>query len=360
VEDSLISSPSTLVTESWVGEPDPSIPKSLRRTGELRQESGRAPASARCTAMARIAHEVEAVAPLRSTVLITGETGTGKGVIARRIHEFSNRKDCPFVHVDCAALAANLIESELFGHERGAFTGAVDRRIGRFEAAGDGTIFLDEIGELPLGLQSKLLHVLQERSFERIGGNRSLRMSARVIAATHRDLESDVRHGRFREDLLYRIDVFRLELPPLRERVEEIPGLIEDGLSRIADELRLLPPSLPDAVMQRLLRHPWPGNIRELMNVLERLVIRNGAGLLDDLSVDRLFSAGSTGVGSARPARGGPLPAAGSEAEREILEAELAESGGNVARVARRIGIARSTLRYRLARHDLKHLVPND
>jgi transcriptional regulator with GAF, ATPase, and Fis domain len=310
--------------------------------------------------MVRIAREVEAVAPLRSTVLITGETGTGKGVIARRIHEFSNHKDRPFVHVDCAALAANLIESELFGHERGAFTGAVDRRIGRFEAAGNGTIFLDEIGELPLGLQSKLLHVLQERSFERIGGNRSLRMSARVIAATHRDLESEVRHGRFREDLLYRIDVFRLELPPLRERVEEIPGLIEDGLSRIAGELRLSPPALPDAVLQRLRHHPWPGNVRELMNVLERLVIRNGAGLLDDLSVDRLFSGRSQGVGSARPARGGPLPAAGSEAEREILEAELAESGGNVARVARRIGIARSTLRYRLARHDLKHLVPND
>ncbi len=311
-------------------------------------------------AMARIAREVEAVAPLRSTVLITGETGTGKGVIAGRIHEYSNRKDRPFVHVDCAALAANLIESELFGHERGAFTGAVDRRIGWFEAAGNGTIFLDEIGELPLSLQSRLLHVLQDRSFQRIGGNTPLRMSARVIAATNRDLESEVRQGRFREDLLYRVDVFRLELPPLRERVEDLPGLIEKGLARIADELHLLPPSLPDVVLQRMQHHPWPGNVRELFNVLERLVIRHGASLLDDLSLDQLFSVHSQNVAPSRFRPCGPLPAAGSEAERDILEAELAESGGNVARVARRLGIARSTLRYRLALHNLKYLIPTD
>ncbi len=310
--------------------------------------------------MARIAREVEAVAPLRSTVLITGETGTGKGVIAGRIHECSNRKDRPFVHVDCAALAANLIESELFGHERGAFTGAVDRRIGRFEAAGNGTIFLDEIGELPLSLQSKLLHVLQDRSFQRIGGTTPLRMSARVIAATNRDLEAEVRQGRFREDLLYRVDVFRLELPPLRERVEDLPGLIEKGLARIADELQLRPPSLPDVVLQRMQHHPWPGNVRELFNVLERLVIRHGASLLDDLSLDQLFSVHSQNVGPSRFRPFGPLPAAGSEAERDILEAELAESGGNVARVARRLGMARSTLRYRLALHNLKYLMPTD
>jgi transcriptional regulator with GAF, ATPase, and Fis domain len=360
MEDSLISSPTD--SKSWIAErreANRSRQQTLPQDGESHASTENS-STTECLEMARIAKEVEAVGPLRSTVLITGETGTGKGVIASRIHECSNREDRPFVHVDCAALAANLIESELFGHERGAFTGAVDRRIGRFESAENGTIFLDEIGELPLGLQSKLLHVLQERRFERIGGNRSFRMSARVIAATNRNLESEVQRGRFRQDLLYRVDVFRIELPPLRERVEDIPGLVESGLEKIATELGVSRPSLPDPVLQRLRRHTWPGNVRELMNVLERLVIRHGAGLLDELSIDQLFRRHPQGVDRISSPHHGRLPAAGSDAEREILEHELAESGGNVARVARRIGIARSTLRYRIARHDLKHLVPTD
>lgn len=311
-------------------------------------------------AMQRIRREVEAVASLQSTVLITGETGTGKGLLARSIHDHSNRKDRPFVHVDCAALAANLIESELFGHERGAFTGATERRSGRFEAAGDGTIFLDEIGELSPRLQSKLLHVLQDRSFERVGGSKPLRMTARVIAATNRDLESDVRQERFRADLLYRLDVFRLTLPPLRERGEDIPGLIESGLKTIARELRLLPPSLSGEVLERLQHQEWPGNVRELMNVLERLVIRHGAGLLDDLTLDQLIPRQPQNGAPSQSPNVSALPAAGSATEREILEAALASSGGNVARVARRLGIPRSTLRYRLALHDLKSLIPTD
>lgn len=350
---SLISCSTTQVPEPWTTEGSQSNParKHPAHLNEKCERSDSGWGAAKSPAMWRIHREIEAVAPLRSTVLITGETGTGKGVMARRIHELSNRGNCAFVHVDCAALAANLLESELFGHDRGAFTGATDRRIGRFEAAGSGTIFLDEIGELPPSLQSKLLRVLQERTFERIGGNQPLQMSARVLAATNRDLESEVRHGRFRKDLLYRLDVFRIELPPLRDRAEDIPNLIESGLGAIADDLRLLPPTLSEEVLDRLLYHEWPGNLRELMNVLERLMIRHSAGLLGDLAPDQLFS---------RQPHAGPRSAPRSKTEREALEAELAASGGNVSRVARRLGIARSTVRNRIASYDLKHLIPTD
>jgi transcriptional regulator with GAF, ATPase, and Fis domain len=314
----------------------------------------------RSPAIERIHRDVKAVAPLRSTVLITGETGTGKGVMARLVHHLSNRKDRPFVHVDCAALNASLIESELFGHDRGAFTGAMGRRVGRFEAAGNGTIFLDEVGELSQRLQSKLLRVLQDRSFERIGENQTLRMNARVIAATNRDLELEVREGRFRKDLLYRLDVFRLEMPSLRDRIEDIESLIESGVKAIADDLDLSPPLLTNPIIERLQRHDWPGNLRELMNVLERLVIRHSAGLLGEFTPDHLFPHQGQ---NASPARGpvmSPRSNASSTSERAILEAELTASGGNVSRVARRLGVARSTLRNRIKHHNLRHLIPSD
>jgi len=367
MEDSMTSTP-TSTAKSWVDE-GPAIStqqRNLRPIGPSRKAGVSQPEIVRNPAMVRITREIEAVAPLRSTVLITGETGTGKGVTARRIHRLSNRRDRPFVQVDCAALPANLIESELFGHERGAFTGAVDRRAGLFEGAENGTVFLDEIGELPLTLQSKLLHVLQDRTFTRVGGTRSHRMSARVIAATNRNLFSEVRRGRFRQDLLYRIDVFRVELPPLRERVDDISALIDQGLETIASELRLRPPTLSRTVRNALERHTWPGNLRELMNVLERLVVRHAANLLDDFAVDQLFSTATQIPDSPRPPHAlhspptGPLPDPGSDAERHLLAAALTECGGNVARVARRLGIARSTLRYRLALHNLKYLIPND
>jgi two-component system NtrC family response regulator len=271
----------------------------------------------------------------------------------------STRSNQPFVQVDCGALAASVIESELFGHERGAFTSAAERRIGRFEMADNGTIFLDEVAELDRSLQVKLLRVLQDRVYERLGGSKSLRMSARVVAATNRDLEAEVREGRFRADLLYRLNVFRLELPPLRERREDLPELIRNGLAELSGRLQIRVPRVSEAIYQRLSRHSWPGNVRELMNLLERLLILQAAGLIDESSLSDLLDS-EGGPAAIAPRYQGPLPPAGSPRERQILAAELASTGGNISRVARRLGIARGTLRYRLGLHDLGDLIPND
>jgi sigma-54 specific flagellar transcriptional regulator A len=215
---------------------------------------------------------IEQVAPFDSNVLILGESGTGKEMVARHIHELSGRGRHPFVPVNCGAIPAELLESELFGHEKGAFTGALTTRIGRFEHAEGGTLFLDEIGDMSLQMQVKLLRVLQERSFERVGSNRTLGCNVRIIAATHRDLEAAIDEGRFREDLFYRLNVFPMQLPPLRERLEDLPLLIEHLVER------LVPASgrvirFDSAALDCLARHAWPGNVRELANLLERLTI---------------------------------------------------------------------------------------
>ncbi len=227
--------------------------------------------------MRKLRHEIRAVAPLRATVLLTGETGTGKGAAAHALHARSRQAHGPFVHVDCAALSPTLIESELFGHERGAFTGALDRRVGRFELAAEGTVFLDEIGELEERQQAKLLRVLHDREYERIGGVATLPMTARVIAATSRGLLQEVREGRFRADLYFRLNVVQLRLPPLRERRGDVALLVRALLPRLAASLGVASCELDGAVFSRLASRSWPGNVRELMNVLERLLIR-GAG----------------------------------------------------------------------------------
>jgi two-component system response regulator HydG len=280
-------------------------------------------------AMARVRRQIERLADLPSPVLVLGETGTGKGVVARVLHAAGARRARPFVHVDCAGLPESLFESELFGHERGAFTGALAARVGRAEAAADGTLFLDEIGELPPRLQSKLLRLLQERCFERVGGGAVRAFRARVVAATHADLEAAVAQGAFRRDLWFRIDVARITLPPLRERREDLPALVHVLLARAAERLGLPPRAADDELLARLPRHDWPGNVRELENVLERWLI------------------GETGVGF-------------EEAEAERIARVLATSGGNVARAARRLGLARSTLRGRIARHALEPHIPHD
>jgi PAS domain S-box-containing protein len=217
--------------------------------------------------------KVAQVAPTDSTVLILGETGTGKELVARAVHHASRRKDRPLIKVNCSALPMGLVESELFGHERGAFTGATDKRVGRFELADGGTIFLDEVGELPLETQVKLLRVLQEREFERVGGGKTIRVDVRVIAATNRDLAQAVTDGRFRQDLYYRLNVFPVSLPPLRERTEDIPLLVHYFVERYAAKIGRVITRVPDEAMQRLLAYPWPGNVRELENVIERGVI---------------------------------------------------------------------------------------
>jgi transcriptional regulator with GAF, ATPase, and Fis domain len=315
--------------------------------------------------LAALRREIAAVAPLESTVLLLGETGTGKGVVARLLHAASARADGPFVHVDCAALSPALIESELFGHERGAFTGAVERRAGRFELARNGTVFLDEIGDLEPRLQSKLLRVLQDREYERLGGSRTLPMTARVVAATSHDLREAVERGRFRRDLYFRLNVFPLRMPPLRERLEDLPLLVRAGLERVSRRLGMATPAVGEGLHAALRAHDWPGNVRELMNVLERLVVRGRCGPLEaadwqgarddpprrDTGERLLQPTGDCASGDGIEARTRP---------RDAIAGALAGTGGNVARAARRLGVPRSTLRYWIQQHGLAELVPRD
>jgi len=312
--------------------------------------------------MRRLRRELRAVAPMHSTVLLTGETGVGKGVAARAVHALANRPDRPFVHVDCVSLAPHVIESELFGHERGAFTGATERRRGRLELAEDGTLFLDEIGDLDPGLQVKLLRVLQDRTFERVGDSRPRSVRARIVAATSRDLRRAVEEGGFRAELLFRLNVFRIHIPPLRERPEDLSLLVRHGLERLADRLGTQVPRLPDAVYERLRAHPWPGNVRELFNLLERFLVQHQAGLVEEDPAawfDAILAESEVEVAPARsPSRrpGSRAP----DASRDLLETELRATGGNISRVARRLGIPRSTLRHRIRRYGLESLIPRD
>jgi transcriptional regulator with GAF, ATPase, and Fis domain len=239
-------------------------------------------------ALRYVLFKVNQIAPTDTTALILGETGTGKELIARAIHSASGRRERPLVKVNCAALPANLIESELFGHERGAFTGAFARQVGRFELADGGTLFLDEIGELPHELQAKLLRVLQDKEFERLGGSRTIKVDVRLISATNRDLEKEVREGRFRQDLWYRINVFPITLPPLRQRREDIPLLVSAFVARLCKRLGKPVPRIPEKVMDELQGYDWPGNVRELENVIERALIGSGERVLS--LADRLVT----------------------------------------------------------------------
>lgn len=301
-------------------------------------------------AMGRLRSELLQVAPLASTVLLTGETGTGKGQAARALHRLSPRAAEPFVHVDCAALSPALIESELFGHERGSFTDAATQHTGRFELAGRGSLFLDEIGELEPRLQSKLLRVLDDRAFERVGGTRTLRMRARVIAATRHDLREAVQAGRFRPDLYFRLSVFHFFIPPLRERPADIAPLVGEGLARLERRLGRPLPRPPKSFRARLGQHSWPGNVRELLNVLERVYTRWTAAEQPEAFLDAVLE--QTGLPA--PAKSTPdLMGRLIDLERrEILEA-LRSSRGNVAGAARRLRMPRSTLRHRMRRLGL-------
>jgi len=289
----------------------------------------------------------QAVAPTDATVLLLGESGTGKEVFARAIHEAS-RAERPFVAVNCAALPRDLLESELFGHERGAFTGAAARRTGRFELAADGTLFLDEVGELAPELQAKLLRVLQEGTFERVGGTRTLRFAGRIVAATNRDLKAQVAAGRFREDLFYRLNVFPIEIPPLRERPGDIVPIAEYLLRQQGQRTGRPPLALAPETARLLLAWDWPGNVRELQNVLERAgILAHGPAITPDLlpveiaeSPLPLARSGTADRGSA-----GTL----GELERQAILEALEQTGGNRRLAAERLGISLRTLQYRLA-----------
>ena len=307
-----------------------------------------------------VRRRMRAVARTCSTVLVTGETGCGKGVVAREIHRLSDRRDRPFVHVDCAALASSVIDSELFGHERGAFTGAIGRHAGRFERARGGTIFLDEIGDLDLTLQSKLLRVLQEREYERLGGSRTQPMTARVIAATNRDLDRAVAEGSFRLDLLFRVRVIEVCIPPLRERLDDIPALVRALLTHLGKRLSLRPPAVSERFTQRLMSHDWPGNVRELMNLLEHLMNEKSGIVLDDVDLDGIWRAMRSPRAASRVSAPGAFPAGDmtgpgrdSGGRREAIAEALRAEGGNVSRAAQRLGLPRSTLRHRIRQLSL-------
>jgi len=223
------------------------------------------------------------VAPFDTSVLILGESGTGKEGIANAIHNLSSRRDKEFVKVNCSSLPPNLIESELFGHEKGAFTGAIEKRIGKFEKANGGTIFLDEIGDMPADMQVKLLRVLQEKEFERIGSNTTVKIDVRIIAATNRDLEMEIEEGRFRLDLFYRLHVFPIHLPPLRERREDIPLLVQHFINIFSEKARKSISGIGDLQMKKLMDYSWPGNIRELQNLLERTILLTKNNFIDEI-----------------------------------------------------------------------------
>jgi DNA-binding NtrC family response regulator len=294
-------------------------------------------------ALTAVLKQVEIVAPTESTVLILGETGAGKELIARALHAASSRSRRPFVKLNCAAIPTGLLESELFGHEKGAFTGAIAQRIGRFELADGGTVFLDEVGEIPLELQPKLLRVLQEREFERLGSTRTLRTDARLIAATNRDLRQMVEQQKFREDLFYRLNVFPINVPALRERSEDIPLLVNHFAQRFARRMNRTIETIPAETMAALTRYPWPGNIRELQNLIERAVILSRGPVLQiplqDLD-NRTALRRDNGKDKTLEA-----------AERAHILAILKETRwvlGGARGAAVRLGINRSTLQFRL------------
>jgi len=301
-------------------------------------------------AMTVLYQTVEKVAPSETSVLILGESGTGKELAARAIHRRSRRNQRPFVRVNCGALAEGLLESELFGHEKGAFTGAVRLKKGRFELAHGGTLFLDEIGDLSPGLQVKLLRVLQEKEFERVGGEETLQVDVRVIAATHRDLLASVKAGRFREDLYYRLFIVPVFLPPLRERRDDIPLLADHFLKSLSADMGRPPMTLTQTALDTLKAYHWPGNIRELSNVLERAVVLASGTELD--RSDLLFTA-SPDSGAATGEMGMDLEARLAEVERKMLVEALTAAGGVKARTARILGIKTSALYYKLEKYGL-------
>lgn len=316
----------------------------------------------------KVRRMIEKVATTDANVLIMGESGSGKEVVARNIHYHSERKSKPFVPINCGAIPSDLLESELFGHEKGAFTGAISARQGRFEMAEGGTLFLDEIGDMSLPMQVKLLRVLQERTFERVGSNKSIEANVRIIAATHVNLESAITTGQFREDLYYRLNVFPIETPALRDRVEDLPMLISDLVERLRHEGDVGISLTPEAI-QTLGRYNWPGNVRELANLIERLSILYPNGMVDqhdlpdkyqtDNMMDRVAESDGTGVDlgmyiSRLPKEGINLREHMNQIETALIKQALEEENGIVAHAAKRLTLGRTTLVEKMRKFDIQ------
>jgi sigma-54 specific flagellar transcriptional regulator A len=326
-------------------------------------------------AVQQVRHLMGQVADKEVSVLITGESGTGKEVVARNLHYHSPRREKPFVPVNCGAIPGELLESELFGHEKGAFTGAISSRVGRFELAEGGTLFLDEIGDMPLNMQVKILRVLQEKTYERVGSNRTLNADVRIVAATHKNLDNMISEGLFREDLYYRLNVFPIEMPPLRERVEDLPLLINELISRMEKEKRGSI-RLNSAAIMSLCRHDWPGNVRELANLVERLAIMHPYGVIgvqelpkkfryvDDIDENRsvedtgmpIMGAGLVGLDAPAllPVNGIDLKDYLGNLEKTLIQQALDEAGGVVARAAEKLRIRRTTLVEKVRKYGLR------
>ncbi len=302
-------------------------------------------------ALRRVRELIAQVAPTDSTVLIQGETGTGKELVARAIHENSARRDRPLIKINCAALPRELVESELFGHEKGAFTGALQQRRGRFELADGGTLFLDEVGELPAEAQAKLLRVLQEREFERVGGTRSLHVDVRVIAATNRDLHAEADASRFRTDLYFRLNVFPIALPPLRERREDIPHLLRHFAAKTARRLGRAIDGVSPTFIERASAYDWPGNIRELENLVERTLIMSNGGPLD---TNELYASPTTAMTAAAQAPTVSLQEVERAHIRRVLEGTRWKIEGDLG-AARILGLNPSTLRGRMRKLGIRN-----
>ncbi len=294
--------------------------------------------------------KVRLVAPSKATVLLEGDTGTGKELVAQAIHQNSSRSRQAFVAVHCAALAANLLESELFGHEKGAFTGATERRIGRFEAADGGTLFLDEIGEIDASTQVKLLRFLETRSFERLGSSKPTKVDVRLVCATNRNLAEMAKTGEFREDLLYRLNVVTIHLPPLRERTDDLPVLLNHYIKHFSEENGLPPVELTDDALDVLSRYSWPGNIRELRNFCENTVVLKRGSKVTDYDLDPKFSAArdTPAAAEAQPQSTSPTLSR-EENEKRLLRSALIKASGNRTRAAELMGVSRRTLHRKLA-----------
>jgi two-component system, NtrC family, response regulator AtoC len=305
-------------------------------------------------AMQRLFEHVRQVAATPTTVLITGETGVGKEIVARAIHELGPRRDKLLVAINCAAIPAELLESELFGHVRGAFTGAQAAREGKFELADGGTLFLDEIGDMPPPLQAKLLRVLQDGVFERVGSNRQIRVDVRVVSSTNRELDAAVASGSFREDLYYRLNVFRLHVPPLRERREDIGPLAQGFVARYGRDFGKGAVRLTAGAVARLERHEWPGNVRELENLMERVAVLAPGGVpdVDEGMIDDLLPA-ARALEAPDGEPGGRLAPALDALERTLIERALQQSGDDKPEAARRLGVSERTLWYKLKKHGL-------
>jgi nitrogen regulation protein NR(I) len=353
--------------------------RQLGAASVVSDEKGRAQMVGESPAMKRVLDLIEKVADSPSTVLITGESGTGKELVAHRLHDLSSRRGRPLIKVNLAALPKDLIESELFGYEKGAFTGAATAKPGRFELADGGTLFLDEIGEIPPEIQVKLLRVLQEGEFERVGGIRTQRVDVRLIAATNRDLKKDIEAGKFREDLFYRLNVVPIELPPLRERRSDIPVLVDHFRLKYNARLKRKVESVEPRAMELLSTYPWPGNIRELENFLERLVLFSDGPVLKESELPAEFkeraapgaSPAPSPASTSEPPRAPLVPAeippegaslkeivrfAAEALERELIGKALQQTGGNVTQAADRLKISRKTLQTKMKELGLREL----